>query len=462
MKKFFFTAFLLTYSFNAFATTLTEALVLTYNNNPELIAKREELKATDEEKFSAMSGFLPQVTLDASNSSSKANNQVYTNGSPSIPQSPWSNVRTKDKAIGLKQNLFNGGGSVMSLIAAKYKIEQMRASLKTKEQEVFLKTIQAYNDVLMSKKIKDICKDNESAFIKMLSSTKEKFEAGLVTKTDVANAEAKLEKAKGDLIDSEGAYINALSDFKQQVGIDAYDLEPLQVALDLPGDLKQAIDLSLKFNPNLESAKAKQFYCDSQVNIAISNMLPNVDLTSSIRNSKAHYTGTDNTNVNYDHSPNSTTTKQVAVSLTIPIYQKGMEYSNIRKARATLSQAKSEYRQIIDSVNNGATETWTKYQSAIGSYAAMKKAEEAYKTALGGFVQEYQEGLRSLSDLLDTQTNYFSSQIQALQSDKRIKLSSYELKSVTGKLNAKDMNLPTKIYDPAANYNKLSYKFVGF
>ena len=473
MKKTLSTIFfLLLTAKNTFALTLTEALVHTYNNNPELIAEREKVKETDEQKFQAISTFLPQLNYVVKKTITKQDKSISqspTGSNLEYSYQPWKKSSVKDSSIQLQQNLFNGGGSLIALKQAQYIVEQARAALKETEQQVLFEAIRSYSQVIVYKKVLDLAQDNLEANRGYVPVVRERFEAGLVTKSDVALTEANLATATSQFVEFEGLYTNALSSFKKNIGLEAENLAPI-IITDLPPNLQKTIEEALKNNPSIEKAKSAELAANYGVKARYTKMLPTVNLTGSIARSRemdyAYNSTTNNSNYTGGVSPATLNSpvhsKTIAVTMNVPIYQAGDEYSNIREASAKLAQAKQGYRRTIDFVRNAATEAWNGYESQKAAFNSYQDAEVAYKLALDGLIREYQEGIRVLYDLLDARDKYFRTQINLCKTEDQVTISAYKLIASVGKLNAKDLKLPTKIYDPAVNYNKLSYKFVGF
>ena len=469
MKKILSLICVASISFDACALTLTEALVSAYNNNQELIAKREELKFRDEEMSKAISTFLPDVKFTVSKTNQKDNRFSDVFDTNTTTQG-WAKQKSKTNSLTLEQNLFAGGASLIALQAAKYQINVYRGDLIKTEQDVLINSINAFNNVIYSQNAININKSNVEALSSYLVATKQRFDAGLATKTEVATAEANLEDAKSKLISASGAYVDAIADFRQRTGTEPENLVDIFAPEDLPHDLDEVIKLSQKHNPDIIIAKNSELRAGLDVNSAISAMLPSLNLSASVSSSKTK----DNRKQSFN--PFIGTSERIAqisdnarrkditvgIALTVPIYNKGQEYSRIRGARSLLSKAKADYRSAVDKLNNISTQNWIEHQTNLSSLQAQQRAEESYKIALDGLINEYQEGVKPLEDLLQVRSRFFQTQLGVLDAKRRIVISAYKIKAITGKLNAKDLGLPTKLYDPSLNYNKTIVKLVGF
>lgn len=450
-------------SSSAFATTLSDALVHTYQTNPELIAEREKLKSTDEKMFKAISGFLPKVYYKARKTEEKqdaASNGATPGRQGLVSQQSkldnWRHTKSKNSSVNLEQNLFNGGQDIMAIKIAKYYIEAGRADLLSKEQEILLKAINAYLEVVRSQEVLDITKENYQAYEKKYQAVKDKVEVGVAKKADLADASSRRANAETNLIIASGNHSSALASYIQIIG-----LEPENVSLspnlsDAPVNQMELLQKSLDSNPQLKNISFQKEIADISVISSAATLLPSVDVGGSIGKNWQDTRGGNTESQPY------TNTKAVYVSVTVPIYQQGTEYSGIRSSKAQAAQYKYLLKNTKASITQGVTQAWTDYMSAQGSVKSGKEAVEAAAVALVAKQQEYDEGVETLTNLLDAQENLFQYKIKLAQVTEDAALSYYKMASLMGRLNAKDLSLPTKIYNSSENYDKIKFKLVGF
>lgn len=421
------------------ALSLKDALVSTYNTNPDLIAKREELKSVDEKMYEAVSGFLPKLSY-------QHNNQYRKTFEPTEVKQ-----REKTNVLELKQNLFQGGGSLAAIETAKYTIESERVALSSFEMEILMKAVKAYSDVYFNKQTIEVYRQNFEDLKKHLESTKDRFESGVATRTDVAQSERGLAMAERDLIVAEGEYLASVASFQKVIGVEPQDIEPITQPENLPKNLKEVVDLASKNNPNILSAKYNQSASEVGIKSAVSVMWPKLDLVGQeVRDSISSV------------AQKSGSYRSVNLVLNVPIYQQGIEYSNLRKARAVNAASRYRMASTADAVKEISIRVWSAHQAAKSSLVAADKAYKAAKVALDGITQEYNEGLKSLTDLLELRSQTIDSQIKKLMAAKEEVVTSYNILAVTGNLTAKHLKLPTKYYDPTENYDKNKLKLIGF
>ena len=448
-----------------FATSLSEALISAYQNNPEMIAAREELKSTDEKMFEALSNFLPQVFYQYKVTQTKQDTAFNTNlkevGYLEQPLSakvtPWRKETTTNMGFNLNQNVFNGGQDAMGLKFAKYVIETGRSSLKITEQKILLDTIKAYLDVILKTKTLNINKEKVSFYDRKLETVKHEIEAGVRKRNDLAEAEAKRAYAYSELMEAEGEYNATLATYQQQVGIPPENIMLDTSLFNVDQGKEEILAFSLKNNPNITYAQFNLKAFELQKNINLAKMLPTIDLSAAIQQTKTitHYTGK-------DQSLPYTNNKILGLTMTIPIYQKGMEYSQVRQAKAKSASSRYSLKSTKDQITQKVTAALSQYNFSKESVLAAAQAVKSGESALDGMNQGYEEGINSITDLLTTKENLYNYQINHEQAKINLEQSKYVVAAMMGKLTAKDLGLSTKIYDPAVNYDRIKKQLVGF
>jgi outer membrane protein len=450
-------------SSTALATTLPEALSSAYQNNPELIAAREQLKVTDEKMYMAISGFLPTIGYSAKKIYNKSDAYSSTSYHPASDSTitsnnkldTWNKTKSKSSTIGLKQNIFQGGRTVMAVQIAKYTIEAGREELLSKEQKVLLDAVKAYLDVLQTKEILAINKENYESFAKKYESIKEEVAVGVKKNSDLANAAAHKANASTYLAKASGDYEGALATYLKVVGIPAENLNMGPDLLEVPANQMELLQNSLKSNPELLQVNYIKKSADINVISNAAALLPEVNVGGEIGKTWSHQQGRNNTQP-------YTNTKAVYISVDIPIYNQGVEFSKTRGASADAARLKYLAKNTQAEVTGNATKLWSNYIYSKEAVASSEEAVKAGIVALDGTQQAYEEGVASISDLLVSQENLFQYKIALANAKTNLAVSKYSLHSLMGKLNAKDLALPTKIYNPAANYDKVKLQLIGF
>ena len=228
----------------AAAQTLQEALVAAYLTNSELEAQRAALRATDELVPQALSAWRPSVTLEG---------DAFANNRES--EGETSNFNTRRGAIGLDQQLYSGGETVASTERAERLVRAERARLIAVEQSVLLDAATVYTNLLAAQAVLDFAGQNESRLRRQLQATQDRFDVGEVTRTDVAQADARLSGAIAERVRAEGELAAAEADYRRVINQEPTRLvvpEPLSA---LPATEPEAQQLAEANNPNITVAE---------------------------------------------------------------------------------------------------------------------------------------------------------------------------------------------------------------
>ncbi len=453
-------------STSALGTTMSEALISAYHNNPELNAARENLKTIDEKMAQAISGFLPSIHYTARKQYNKTDTIGQSQWVPTEAgvesqtsyrkADPWVSSKAKESKFTITQNIFNGGRSVMAVRMAKYSIEAARAQLTSTEQQILLQTAQAFLVVLHSKNVLDINKENVAFYEAKSESVKQEVELGVKKNSDAAEAEAAKANAYTKLAQAQGDYDSALASYNKLAQIPADHLVLEKNLVKDPANQMELLQNSLRNNPDIINITLQQKNADINLVSNAAVMLPKVDLSGSVSK-----TWSQQTNYNPISSPYRTD-KVVGIFVDVPIYQQGLEYSGIRGASADAAKVKYMVKNVKAEVTQKATESWSRYNSALATVKSTEEAVKSAKVALEGVQHGYEEGVNTITDLLNTKENLYQYQISASTAKVNLELSRYSMASLIGKLTAKEMALPTKIYNMSENYDKIKFKIVGF
>lgn len=422
---------------------LTQALVLVYSSNPQLKAQRESLKAVDEGVNQAFSGFLPYAEAG------------YAKGRErdSISHQNWNYGDTSSKSLSVRQDLFNGGESLAAYKTAKERVKAERAQLTAVEQQVLYDAIVAYTDVVEKQLVLAVNHRNVDVLGKQLEATRARFEVGELTRTDSAQSEARLARARSDERQALGDLEAARATYKRVIGVAPNDkvvLPPLPSRL--PTSIEQANEWALAAHPSLEASKFLAQAAETTVDVRSAALWPDVSLIGSMqRNEGVAVTG----------GPSRADSDAVVLNVTIPIYQSGAEWSRIREAKNLAQQAKFNSMDVRNAVSENVERAWQDYMTAKALVVSSKEALDAAEIALEGITQENQSGLRTILDVLDTEQEAFVARLNVVKASRQEKTQAYRLLAAVGRLTAQDLGLPVDLHDPTRHYNKVKNKLLG-
>ena len=272
----------------ALADTIEAALVRAYQNNPQLNAQRAQVRSTDENVPQALSGYRPKVAITGS-----AGYQ-YTDTNTTAGGSPTTIVRTEihganpPRSVGatVSQTLFNGQQTANKTRAAESQVSGAREALRVLEQTVLLSAATIYMDYLRDSAIVEVQRSNVRVLEQTLKQTRDRFNVGEVTRTDVAQSEAQLAAGKTQLLTAEANLTTTRANFRRIIGNEPEQLAPgSPVDRFLPGSLPGAVELSLIENPNVTAAMFGIDVNYLQVKVNEGALLPTVTLQASVQQS---------------------------------------------------------------------------------------------------------------------------------------------------------------------------------
>src|SRR5882757_10659334 len=355
------------------AQSLVEALSATYNSNPDLLAARAVLRQTDETLAQAVANWRPKILLNVEY------NKIEADSLPMSTARPNSYVILNGRTTLLQaiQPIFRGGATVAATKTAQANIQAQRATLADTEQQVLLNTITAYADLVRDAGIVDARRNNVRVLVQQLDATRERFRVGELTITDVSQAEARLEGAKADLVQAEAQLRIAEAAFQRAIGQKPGRLGEIPLVGGLPISEDEAIALSMDFGPRAVSAQYRISAASYGVNSAIGNLLPQVNLVGVIQQQFDLQVPTD-----------QYYTYGVRVQATIPIYQNGSEWSQVRQAKELVGQRRNELDSARRAQAENVIRAWRQLDSSRSRVTSFEAQVRANEVALNGVRQE--------------------------------------------------------------------------
>lgn len=433
------------------ADTLREALALAYANNPSLLAARAQLRAVDQNVPLAVSGWRPRVTVNGDVSRRRNDTVIQGAIGGGALFAGGVTLRTSQNAsIGVSQPLFRGFKTQAQTAAAEATVEAQRARLKASEQQVLLAAATAYFDVLRDMAVVELRSNNVQVLTRQLEATQDRFRVGEITRTDVAQAEARLSAsvsarilAEGNLQRSRAAYVNAIGKSPENL----VTPEPLGT---LPADREDAVNAASVDNPALVAAQFLAEAAQADIKDARGDLLPTVNLEGQL--SKGWDTVADQS---------TSETAQARVTLSVPLYQGGAVYARLRQAKHTAGQRRLESDQARLDAREAATATWEGYQSARASIASIETQIVASEIALEGVQREAEVGARTVLDVLDAEQELLDARVNLVTAQRDQLVATLEVLSAIGRLTAEDLALNVSLYDAVEHYEDVKGSFYG-
>jgi outer membrane protein len=436
----------------AAAQTLTEALAYAYQNNPQLLAQRAALRATDEEVPVALSGWRPTVTLTGQAGFNQAQQTTHIPATGSnITNS--GNFYNRSVQVQATQPLYRGGRTEAATKRAINTVQASRALLFSTETTVFTNVVTAFLDVVRDQNLLEVARNNERVLRKQLESTTDRFRVGEVTRTDVAQAEAALASGIAQRITAEGNLEISRSQYTKQVGHPPGRLIMPSERPALPATREEAVALAATNNFDVISAMFTEAAARDNVDLIRGQLLPQVSIVGTLgRNIAPSFTT----------AGQRTDTASVVAQLTVPLYEAGSIYAQTRQAEQTVGQRRSQVDTARRTAVQLAEQSWERLQASRASIASFVAGVRAAQIALEGTQQEALVGSRTVLDVLIAEQQLFTTQSNLVGAQHDAALAEYTLIAAVGRLIAPALKLPVELYDMEQHYKLVKGKWFGF
>lgn len=429
---------------SAHAETLEEALAKAYATNPTLLAGQARLRATDEGVSQALSGWRPTLTFTGSAGVQQQNSNA------TLPTTEHRQPR--EGALQLTQPLYRGGRTTAGTEQAENNVLAERGRLSNTEQTLFLNVITAYMNVVEAQSVLDLNRSNEQRLKRELDATNDRFNVGELTRTDVAQAEARLSGAVSDRIQAEGDLASARAVYQTQVGeLPGSLANPPDPVGTLPANLDDTISAALASNPNVITADYTERASKANIDVVRGALLPSLNLTGTAQHE-------DDTLSTPDKWRDTLT---ALIQLNIPIYQGGAVWSQLRQAYETDRQNQQLLDQARRDARELATRSWDAWQTARSRVNSLRDQTQANELALNGVRQEALLGSRTVLDVLNAEQELLNSQVALVRADHDAVIAAYQVRQAVGTLTAQGMSLPVALYNPDQNYHQVRNKWIG-
>lgn len=424
------------------AETLRDALIRAYASNPTLTGARAQQRANDENVPIAKARGLPGLDLSGSYSENLERSQST------------SPARQAAGRLNLDVPIYQGGGVRNAIKAADARVDAGRESLRDTEASVFAAVVAAYMDVLRDEAIVGLNRNNVKVLTTNLEATRDRFEVGDLTRTDVAQSESRLALARGQLESAEAQLIASRERYVELVGDEPGALQQPPPLPNLPTTTEQAVATAIEDNPDLKAANKNVEAARYDVGAAKSARLPRV--TAVAEKSYANFLGSLESFVPGFVQSQTAENASVGVQLVLPLFQGGGPGAQVRQAQARNSQA---IEQAIATERGVVAQTRTAYASWRASNANIVSSEAAVAAAalsLEGVRAENTVGTRSILDILNAEQELLNAQVQLVSARRNAYVAGFSLLAAMGQAEADDLGLDGgPLYDPTANYKRV-------
>ena len=428
----------------ATAETLRDALSAAYENNPTIAAARSGQRITDEGVPIARADGLPSVNGQI------GYNEVLKQASNSF----FSPGRTLSVQGQLSVPIYQGGIVRNSIRAAEARVDSGQASLRGTESSIFSQVVGAYMDVLRDEAVVALNRKNVNVLGVNLQATRDRFDIGDLTRTDVAQSESRLALAQGNLQAAEARLIGSRESYIRLVGNEPGDLTPPPPLPGLPASTDAAVETALVENPDLEAATIEARASGFDVRAARGTRLPRISATTN--GSYNDFLGSVQS-VGTVASSQTQSSASAGVTMTIPIFQGGRPAAQVRRAQARESQALDQVIGAERAVIAQTRAAYASWQAALAVINSSQIAVDAGKLSLEGVRAENSVGTRTILDILNAEQELLNAQVQLVTARRDAYVAAFTLLASMGQAEADDLGIAAgeEVYDPEVNARRV-------
>ena len=411
----------------AVAQTLEEALSLAFAANPEIAAERAQLNATREGVAQARARGLPQITAGAGyeevDNTQSISSEVFGAGA----EDRNFDLTTATAQVQGEQQIFAGLRNVNAIRQARARTKAGGAQLSLVEQDVLSRAAAAYFDVVRDMVVYRATENNVQVLIEQFEEIAFRFEIGEVTKTDVAQSEARLAQARARMTNAQALLAISRAAFAEIIGQMPGSLEEAPGMPDTPTTLDEAKAIARELSPVIAQAQMREEASRRGVAIAKGAFSPTVSL-------RAEY--------QYAEEPSSFIEQDerfaYGVRVTAPIFLGGLRLSRVREARAVNSADRRRITVAERQVDARVTIGWQRLAAARANIVSSRTQVRANALALDGVRREAEVGVRTTLDVLDAEQEYLDAQVALANAERDARATTYELLASIGAIHLQE------------------------
>ena len=407
---------------------LYDALKITYKNNKELNAERENVNIAEQDLKISKGNYLPSGTITGSKSQQDTNKLTNQSGGDAA----INDVDPLNTTIKLEQTLIDFGRNA-ELKKSKLGLSLSKEKLKKTEQEIFYKAIEAYSNFLASIEKAEINERNLNLLTRQVENDKTRLEIGQITLSDLsqsesslAGAEAKNIKAINDLTTSKLNYENVIGKINNVDNLNK-TLNPISP---LPKSLSEAIEISNNNNPDIIIARIEYEQSEKDIKISKSELAPTATLSIERSN-------TEDFSSTIDEKEQDT----IKATITWPFFSGGKNLANVNKNQSEKIRKRLLLDNTIKSSETNVASAWSNFQSSESILTSIRAQVNAAEIANEGITEEYQRGSRSTLDFIQSTAILLDARISLVNSERDFILAQYNLLKSVGLLNSNYLNI---------------------
>ena len=318
---------------------------------------------------------------------------------------------------------------------------------------MLLNAATAYMNLLRDSAILDLQKRNVEVLQEQLRQTRDRFNVGEVTRTDVAQAESSLAAGRSQVLLAQANYTASVATYRQVIGAEPGKLTPATpVDRFSPQSLTGAVAVGTAANPAVATAEYNVDVALQAVKVAEGALYPTVSVQGSY---SQNWLSQQSLSIMNEYNAS------VIGTLSVPIYQGGAEYSLIRQSKETLGQKRLDLDTARDTVRQNVVQAWGQLDAAKANIDATQAQVQAAEIALNGVREEARVGQRTTFDVLTAQQTLVNARVALVTAQHDRVVASYTLLSAVGRLSPQVLGLRVPVYDATIHYKQVRDSWAG-
>jgi outer membrane protein len=349
------------------------------------------------------------------------------------------------------QTIFNSGKTQSQVGQAESQVLGQRELVRNTEQNVLLEGVTSYMNVLRDTAVLNLNQNNVEVLEEQLRQVRDRFQVGEVTRTDVAQAESRLQGSIATRAVAQADLKTSLARYRQAIGATPKKLAPAKpIEARLPKTLDLALKAALNEHPAIIAAQHNVDAAELAVKVSEADLYPTLGLAGTV----AH---------RYDQTTQGDvrTSASLVARLTVPIYEGGAVYSRTRQAKETAGQRRIDVDTQRDAVRSAVVTAWGQLEGAKAQIQAAQAQVQAAEVALNGVREEAKVGQRTTLDVLNAQQELLAARVSLVRAQRDRVVASYAVLSSSGRLSAQRLGLKVAIYNDRTHYGQVRDKLWG-
>tara|TARA_B100000686_G_scaffold352526_1_gene454787 strand:- start:1595 stop:2932 length:1338 start_codon:yes stop_codon:yes gene_type:complete len=398
-----------------------------YKNNPKLNAERESLKATKENINISRSEFLPSVTVSGTLDSTQSTERTDHSGSALSDSS----TDTSTQSVSVDQKIFQGFEGYNSLKKSKLEVQQAGYQLKNVEQEIILKSITSYYDLVYKTKSKEFNLANLGLLERQVESDRSRLQRGEISLTDLSQSESSLAGANAKFIAAGNELLETKTNFERVIRTSVPEEIDSQFNLKivLPSNLSDALKIAEKNNPKLMIAQLDYKISERDLNIEKAKLSPSASINYTKSKSEDFSTTVDETDK-----------ESVKATITWPIIKGGENYSSLKKAKFKKNKSNLILQDTFNEVKSDTTNAWSLYQSTESVFLSTQTQVNSAEIANEGITLEYESGnTRTTLEVIQSRSLLLNARIANAKAERDFIVSKFKLLATLGELTLENI-----------------------